>query len=70
MTGSDRRTFLLHAAGTVAGVSLLPEALSARPLRLEAPMRVGLIGAGRQGRAIIAELQKIPDVTIPAVCDT
>ncbi len=70
MTGSDRRTFLLQAAGTVAGVSLLPDALSAEPVRLAAPMRVGLIGAGRHGRAIIAELQKIPDVTIPAVCDT
>jgi predicted dehydrogenase len=70
MPGSDRRTFLLQTAGTLAGISLLPDAVSAEPIRLEAPTRVGLIGAGRQGRAIIGELQKIPDVTIGMVCDT
>ena len=70
MSGSDRRTFLLQTAGTLAGISLLPDALSAEPVRLAAPTRVGLIGAGRHGRAILAELQKIPDVTIGVVCDT
>ncbi|MBS1240978.1 MAG: hypothetical protein H6R40_405, partial [Gemmatimonadetes bacterium] len=69
MSGSDRRTFLLQTAGTLAGISLLPDTLSAEPVRLAAPTRVGLIGAGRHGRAIIAELQKMPDVTIGMVCD-
>jgi len=67
---TDRRTFLLHTAGSLAGISLLPDLAAARPVRLAAPRRVGIIGAGRQGRAIVAELQKLPDVTIPVLCDT
>jgi predicted dehydrogenase len=67
----DRRTFL-KAAGvglsTVALAPLLdPLAIAASPLT--APHAVGLIGAGRQGREIIGELQKIANVTIAAVCD-
>lgn len=67
---TDRRTFLLHTAGSLAGISLLPDLAAARPIRLAAPRRVGIIGAGRQGRAIVAELQKLPDVSIPVLCDT
>lgn len=69
MSGSDRRTFLFQTAGALAGVSLLPETLAAKPVRLQAPVRVGLIGAGRHGRAILTELQKLPDVTIAGVAD-
>ena len=32
--------------------------------------QVGVIGLGRQGRAIIAELSGIEGVTIGAICDT
>jgi predicted dehydrogenase len=67
---SDRRSFLVQTLGGLTGISLLPELLPADPVRLAAPVRVGLIGAGRQGRAIIAELQQLPDVTITAICDT
>jgi predicted dehydrogenase len=67
---TDRRSFLLHAAGSLAGISLLPDLAVASPPRLGAPRRVAIIGAGRQGRAIVAELQKLPDVTIPVLCDT
>ena len=67
---SDRRSFLVQALGGLTGISLLPELLPAEPVRLVTAVRVGLIGAGRQGRAIIAELQQLPDVTVSAVCDT
>ena len=48
---------------------LAPELLAA-PRRLAAPVRVGLVGAGRQGRAILGELTKFTDVTLVAVCDS
>jgi predicted dehydrogenase len=70
MSPSDRRSFLLQTAGALTGIPLLPELLPAGPLRLTAPLKTGLIGAGRQGRAIIAELQQLPDVTLGVVCDT
>ena len=67
---SDRRSFLVQTLGGLTGISLLPDLLPGEPVRFAAPVRVGLIGAGRQGRAIIAELQQLPDVTITAVCDS
>jgi predicted dehydrogenase len=67
---TDRRTFLLRTAGSLAGIALIPDVVAAMPARLRAPRRVGIIGAGRQGRAIVAELQKLPDVTVPVLCDT
>jgi len=70
MSGTSRRAFLADAAGALAGISLLPRTISMAPIRLAEPVRVGLVGVGRQGRAIITELQKLPDVTIGAVCDT
>lgn len=63
-----RRSFIRTTAGALTGVAILPDL--GPPVRLAAPQRVGLIGTGRQGRAIIGELQKIPEVTVAAVCDT
>ncbi|HJM56895.1 MAG TPA: Gfo/Idh/MocA family oxidoreductase, partial [Planctomycetota bacterium] len=69
MTSSDRRSFLKGAAGAAAAFAFQPD-LSASPRALNAPLRVGLIGAGRQGRAILGELGKFEDITIAAVCDS
>ncbi|MCP3915607.1 MAG: Gfo/Idh/MocA family oxidoreductase [bacterium] len=69
MTSSDRRTFIKGTAGTAALLALQPELL-AEPPPLAAPLRVGLVGAGRQGRAILGELSKFEDVTVAALCDT
>ena len=63
-----RRNFLRTTASALTGIAILPD-LDAL-VRPRAPMRVGLIGAGRQGRTIIGELQKIPELSIGAVCDT
>ncbi len=66
--GMDRRAFLAQSAGVVALASLLPS-LASGMVSLAGPVRVGLVGCGRQGRAILAELASFPDVTVAAVCD-
>lgn len=66
----DRRAFLVQTVGTLAGIALTPDLSPAAPRRQGPPRKLGLVGAGRQGRAIVAELQKIPAVEIAAVCDT
>ncbi len=66
----DRRTFVSQAAGTIAALSLIPEALPAPVRRRGAPLPVALIGVGRQGRqAIMPELAKLEAVKLVAVCD-
>jgi len=80
MSTKNRREFLIQTAGAAAAAIAVPlDALgtvefraapeAARPARAAAPVSVGVIGTGRQGRAMIAELQKIEGVTIAAVCD-
>lgn len=64
----DRREFLL-ATGGLAAVSLLPSTLPAA-LRLDQPLSVGLIGVGRQGRAILTELATMDSVRVVAVSDS
>ncbi|MFT7676921.1 MAG: putative dehydrogenase [Planctomycetota bacterium] len=68
MHRSNRRSVLKASAGGALALSLQPH-LFAGPVRLSAPVKLGLVGAGRQGRAILAELAKFPDVTMAAVCD-
>ncbi len=67
MTDIDRRSFLA-AAGGLAAVSLLPGVLPAAPV-LDEPLKVGLVGVGRQGRLLLAELAKLSAVKVVAVCD-
>jgi len=66
---ADRRTFLKETLGALGVTFLRPDVSELLPTLQGPTLRVGLIGAGRQGRAIIAELQKIPQVEIGAVCD-
>jgi len=66
---SNRRTFIRQTAGALAGLSLVPDAWEALPALQGPAVKAGLVGLGRQGRAIIAELQKIEQVEIAAVCD-
>ncbi len=68
MSEFDRRTFLTRTSGLAAGLALAP-LLSASMGSLRAPVRVGVVGCGRQGRAIIAELSSFEDVTLSAICD-
>ena len=66
----NRRDFLFQTVGTLTGVALVPDLADALPRLQGPPLKVGLVGAGRQGRAIVAELQKIPQAELAAVCDT
>lgn len=68
-TPPDRRTFLTQTVGALAGVALVPHALDAAPLWQGQTRKIALVGAGRQGRAILAELLKIPVVEVAAICD-
>lgn len=68
MTSAHRRNFLKGAAGAAAATFFQPE-LTASP-RLSAPVKLGLIGCGRQGRAVLAELAKFDGASITGVCDT
>jgi predicted dehydrogenase len=67
---ADRRTFLVQAVGSLAGAVLVPDLDRVGPRRLPEPKLVALIGAGRQGRAILAELAKIDGAKVAAICDT
>ncbi|HIG04899.1 MAG TPA: Gfo/Idh/MocA family oxidoreductase [Planctomycetes bacterium] len=64
---TDRRDFLIQGAGALAGMALLP-GLEAMATRAPKGYPVAIIGMGRQGRAIAAELQKL-GATIVAICD-
>jgi predicted dehydrogenase len=66
---TDRRAFLTQTVGALAGVALLPHAPDTVLAWQGSPRKVGIVGAGRQGRAIVAELLKIPVAEIAAVCD-
>jgi predicted dehydrogenase len=65
----DRRAFLLQSAGALAGLALVPDLAESLPILQGPQLKVGIIGAGRQGRAIVAELQKIGQVEVAALCD-
>lgn len=67
----DRRTFITQTMGALSGLALLPHPSLLLP-QLQAPaqsVKVALIGTGRQGRAMLAELAKIPQVEVAALCD-
>jgi predicted dehydrogenase len=65
----DRRSFMKQAGATAAVVSLMPEFLTAAPRATGAALPVGVIGVGRQGRAILGELQKLDAARVAAICD-
>ena len=64
----DRRRFLVRSAGAMGTFALAPD-LGARAGASQGSLKVGVIGAGRQGRAILAELAKLENVTVTAVAD-
>lgn len=71
MNDLDRRNFMQSAATAAAAFALQP-ALAAAP-RLAAgaaPLRIGVVGAGRQGKAMLTELAKLETVQVTAVCDS
>ena len=70
MSTTDRRTFLKTTTGALGAMALVPDlALAAPRWRPGAKLDVALIGAGRQGRAILGELAKLEPVNVVGVCD-
>ena len=69
MKETNRREFIQQTTGTMAAIALIPSLESLAFMTLAEPIKVALIGAGRQGRAILGELQKIDGVTVSAICD-
>lgn len=70
MTPTDRRTFLVQGAGLTGAFAFAPALELARALpRQGTPIDVAVIGAGKQGRAILGELVKFPQVRVSAICD-
>jgi len=70
MNPHDRREFLRATAGGLAASLFTPSLALTRPaIRAEAPVNLAVIGAGRQGRAILGELATIAECTVGAVCD-
>ncbi|MEN0019590.1 MAG: Gfo/Idh/MocA family oxidoreductase [Planctomycetota bacterium] len=71
MTELDRRMFLSQSAGSVVALGgLAALAGAANVWTGKAALSVAVLGAGRQGRAALGELQKIDGVSVAAVCDT
>jgi predicted dehydrogenase len=69
MTDPTRRDFIVHAAGALSALAIVPETAWSAPRRQSRALTVGVIGAGRQGRDILDELAKIDAVQVTAVCD-
>ncbi len=69
MSHIDRRSFMKRTGGGIAALSLAELALAAPP-QTDTPIRIGMIGVGRQGRAILAELQKLDAATVTHICDS
>ncbi len=69
MNDCDRRTFISQAGASVAALTLLPEFATAVPQSNSGPIPVAVIGTGRQGRAILGQLQKMEAAKVVTVCD-
>ena len=70
MSEIERREFLVRAAGSAAAFAFVPSVLGATAWPFKAELRVGVVGVGRQGRAVLGELSKFDNVKIAAMCDT
>jgi predicted dehydrogenase len=65
-----RRDFLVGALTGAAALSLAPELLPAQARSSGAPLKIALVGAGRQGRSILAELAKFEACEVVALADS
>ncbi|MFI4898713.1 MAG: Gfo/Idh/MocA family oxidoreductase [Phycisphaerales bacterium JB059] len=65
----DRRQFITQVGGGLAAAAIVPNLAGASSWTGRAPVRVGVVGAGRQGRAILGELGKLAGAEVVAVCD-
>jgi predicted dehydrogenase len=64
----NRRDFIKRAALSTAGAGLAVSGV-ARAVGANDKIRVGVIGTGNEGRGVMADFLKQPDVELAAVCD-
>jgi len=64
-----RRDFVVQTAGALSVMAMVPQFVPIARAAAE-PLGVALIGSGRQGRAILGELQKMESVKILGICDS
>jgi len=70
MTASDRREFLQQSAAGLASMAIVPELEdAARIWHPHRAVNVAVVGAGRQGREILAELSRFENVNVVAVVE-
>lgn len=66
----DRRRFITQVGGGLVATAIVPNLASASHWGGRAALRVGVVGAGRQGRAVLGELTKLAGAEVAAVCDS
>lgn len=71
MNQLDRRDFMVRSSAAAAAALSLPTdwPLNGERLAGAESVQIGLVGAGRHGRAILAELAKFPSAKIVALAD-
>ena len=67
---TDRREFLFSTTAGMAGTLLAPALERLHPNFEDPKVALAVIGAGRQGRAILGELATIQGCEVVAVCDS
>ncbi len=65
----SRRAFVQAGLTAGAALAITPHAVGAGAQETAKNVRVGVIGTGNRGTALINTLLQLPYVTIPAVCD-
>ena len=70
MTSVPNRRDFLHQMAGVTALAVSPEFLPRAPVGRPAELRVGLVGVGRWGSKLLAELLKFEQVEVGAICDT
>jgi len=66
----DRRSFMVTTGASVAALSWLQEYATAAPQPGDGQVNVAVIGVGRQGRAILGQLQQLESARVVAICDS
>ncbi|HET6201722.1 MAG TPA: Gfo/Idh/MocA family oxidoreductase [Planctomycetota bacterium] len=69
MSEPSRREFIVEAGGALAAISLVPALEDLSPFAPDEPVEIAVVGVGRQGRAILGELQKLDGARVTALCD-
>jgi predicted dehydrogenase len=65
----DRRGFIKTGAATAAAILLAPAIMGQAAADDEKPVRIGFVGVGGRGAALLGVMLRMKGVEIPAICD-